>query len=253
MQSFDASESGSELLSATIDRRSLMRKIAGAGVVAAAAGVGISLTGGSASAQESYHYRTTSSLNLRTGPGTRRRVILVLPDGALVTSLDKVKNGFRYVSYQGTKGWAFADYLEASNGGSSDDPPVAYGNLQTTDSVNFRWQPSLSSSVIQVLPAGAVVEAFDLYSNGFQMVGYAQIAGWVHMDYLGNVEGPLAGYVVTTTALNLRAEASLSSRVLTVMPKGAKAFRGDVIANDFLGVTYNGMSGWAHVDFLKSV
>jgi bifunctional autolysin len=225
--------------------------MAGVGLVAAAAGAGLALTGEVASADDTGFFRTTSSLNLRTGPGVRRRVILVMPSGAMVTSLDKSKNGFRYVSYQGTKGWAFADYLEITNGGSSDEVPVPYGNLQTTDSVNFRWQPSLSSSIIQVLPAGTVVDAFDVFENGFQMVGYAQIAGWVHTDYLGSVEGPLGGYVVTTTALNLRAEANFSSRVLTVMPKGAKALRGDVIANDFLNVTYNGKSGWAHRDYLK--
>jgi uncharacterized protein YgiM (DUF1202 family) len=63
----------------------------------------------------------------------------------------------------------------------------------------------------------------------------------------------LGGYVVTTTALNLREEANATSRVLAVMPKGAKAFRGDVIANGFLGVTYKGISGWAHMDYLESI
>jgi hypothetical protein len=35
------------------------------------------------------------------------------------------------------------------------------------------------------------------------------------------------------------------------MRKGAKAFAGDVIANGYIGVNYNGINGWAHTDYLK--
>jgi uncharacterized protein YgiM (DUF1202 family) len=252
VQDLEFVESGSVLQTATVSRREVIRKAAGFGAVVAAVGLGLSVRGGSALADDTGYYRTTSSLNLRTGPGPRRRIILVIPDGAMIVSLDKTKYGYRYVSYQGTKGWAHADYLEVTNGDSSD-VPVPVGTAQTTDSVNFRNRPSVSGSVWQVLPAGTTVEVFDVYENGFRMVGYAQIPGWIHADYLSVEGGPLGGYVVTTTALNLREEANTSSRVLAVMPKGAKAFRGDVIANGFLGITYNGTFGWAHMDYLESV
>jgi uncharacterized protein YraI len=241
-------EIGKGKLMETTTRRSFLKRAAGAGAVAAAVGIGLKLDG-SVSAQESSHYRTTSALKLRTGPGPRRRVILIMPQNAVVTYAGQSKYGYRKVSYQGTVGWAHADYLEVSNGGSTD-VPVPVGSMQTTDSVNFRWEPSSSSKVIQVLKPGTVVEVFDYFANGYRMVGYANIAGWVHMDYLAEVEGPLGGYVRTTSALNLRAEPSTSSKVLAVMPKNARAFRGDVIANDFLGVTYNGIFGWAHTDYL---
>jgi uncharacterized protein YgiM (DUF1202 family) len=252
VQNIDFVESGSVLLTATVTRREVLRKTAGFGAVASAVGLGVLVRGGSVLADDTGYYRTTSSLNLRTGPGPRRRIILVIPDGAMVVSLDKAKYGYRYDSYQGTKGWAHADYLEVTDGGSSD-APVAVGTAKTTDSVNFRNQPSVSGSVYQVLPAGTSVEVFDVYENGYRMVGYTQIPGWIHADYLSDESGPLGGYVVTTTALNLRKEANATSRVLAVMPKGAKAFRGDVIANGFLGVTYKGISGWAHMDYLESI
>lgn len=252
MQHINFVESGSFLLTATVSRREVLRKAAGFGAVAAAVGLGLTVRGGSVLADDTGYYRTTSSLNLRTGPGPRRRVILVIPDGAMVVSLDKAKNGYRYISFQGTKGWAHADFLDVTNGGSSD-VPVPVGTAQTTDSVNFRAQPSVSGSVWQVLPAGTTVEVFDVYENGYRMAGFANLQGWIYADYLSVEGGPLGGYVVTTTALNLREEVNTSSRVLAVMPKGAKAFRGDVIANGFLGVTYNGTFGWAHMDYLESI
>lgn len=248
MEAINVGRSGSDLFSVSIDRRNLLRKMAGAGVVVAAAGVGLTLTQGSASADAAF-YQTTSALNLRSGPGPRRRVILVIPSGAGVESYGKSKNGYRYVGYNGIAGWAHSDYLTAT-----DDiaVPTVTGTATTTTSVNMRNQPSTSASVYRVLPEGTTVDVFDVWENGFRKVGFAQVSGWVHADYLAASGGPLGGYVVTTTALNLRAEANTTSKVLVVMPKGAKAFRGDVIANGFLGVTYNGKSGWAHMDFLEN-
>jgi uncharacterized protein YgiM (DUF1202 family) len=249
MQGFDFVESGSDLLSAGITRRQLLRKMAGVGAFAAAGGLGLVLKAGSASADTGF-YRTTSALNLRTGPGIRRRIILVIPDKAMVTSLGQSKYGYRKVAYQGTEGWAHGDFLEVTNGGSTEVPErIGFG--QTTDSVNFRNGPSTSARVYQVLKAGTTVDVFDAEENGFRMVGYAQVVGWIHSDYL-SVGGPLGGYVRTTAALNLREEPNTSSRVLALMPRGATAFRGDVIANGFLGITYNGIFGWAHMDYLES-
>jgi uncharacterized protein YraI len=239
---------GNSVLATTIDRRTLLRRIGGIGLAAA---LGIAVTAREASAATGY-LRTTSALKLRTGPGTGRKVMAIMPAGTVVQSLEKSKNGFLYVSYQGTNGWAHGDFLESANG-DGYEVPVPVGTARTTDAVNFRRSPSPSASVIRVLPAGTTVETFDLSENGYRMVGYAQTSGWIHADYLGDAGGPLGGYVVTTSALNLREEANMTSRVLAVMPKGAKAFRGDVIANDFLGVTYNGISGWAHKDYLQSV
>jgi uncharacterized protein YraI len=54
---------------------------------------------------------TTSSLNLRTGPGLSNSVILVMPDGATVTLTGEERNGFAGVRYDGTAGWASLDYL----------------------------------------------------------------------------------------------------------------------------------------------
>jgi uncharacterized protein YraI len=55
----------------------------------------------------------------------------------------------------------------------------------------------------------------------------------------------------TTTALNLREQASTSSKVLAVIPAGETVgYLGDS-SNGFLAVSYQGMSGWAYEDFLE--
>ena len=308
---------GSGVLSAHVSRRTVLGQI----VAAAAALTGGLALAGTARADASF-MKTTSDLNLRSGPGPRRRVLRVIPDGAVVSFEGQSKYGYHKVGYQGTVGWAYAEYLVDADEGETEVPvpvgtttttdtvnfrqgpkttskvfmvlpagttvdifdvydngfrmvgytqisgwihtaylasdggqtevPVPVGTARTNDSVNFRNGPSTSAKVIRVLPANTKVDVFDVWENGFRMVGHAQVTGWVHGDFIGGQSGPLGGYVIATSAVNLREEASTSSRILAVIPEGGRAFRGDVIANGFLGVTYNGISGWAHMDYLES-
>lgn len=56
--------------------------------------------------------RVTESLNLRAGPSAADEVIRVLPAGARVTVTGSAVNGFIPVRYDGSSGWAFAQYLD---------------------------------------------------------------------------------------------------------------------------------------------
>lgn len=55
------------------------------------------------------------ALNLRQGPGTDYAIITVLPDGAAVELRGEAQGGFFPVSYGGTTGWAFADFLRQAS------------------------------------------------------------------------------------------------------------------------------------------
>ncbi len=53
----------------------------------------------------------TADLNLREGPGTDYRIVLVIPAGSAVTVTGEGENGFVPVAYQGTYGWVSEYYL----------------------------------------------------------------------------------------------------------------------------------------------
>ena len=155
--------------SETLDRRTFARLL-----MAGTAAVALTRLShpGEVGAQEAAaaamsNYRTTTDLRLRTGPGTRRRIILVMPRGSTVTNLGAVKNGFAKVSYKGTEGWASLDYLTATDG--SQDP-VLLGTAVTTSAVNLRSGPSTSNQVLRVLAAGTSVQTSDTVKNGFRYV-----------------------------------------------------------------------------------
>ena len=52
------------------------------------------------------------TLNLRATASTSSAVLLVMPDGATVTLLGESQNGFSKVTYNGTTGWAYSQYLQ---------------------------------------------------------------------------------------------------------------------------------------------
>jgi uncharacterized protein YraI len=60
------------------------------------------------------------ALNLRSGPGTTYDILAVMPNSSEVSLLGDPQNGFYPVRFNGTDGWAFADYL--SIGGDTPDP-----------------------------------------------------------------------------------------------------------------------------------
>lgn len=237
-------------------RRALLRRVAGVGVAALAVGAlgAVAATPAGAATTAT----TTAALNLRTGPSTSHKVLRVIPKGGLVQLTGDSQNGFRSVIYDGQTGWAHGDYLN-TGGGQPPPPGGAPNNARTTAAVNFREGPSLSARVLAVLPAGTPIYVGHVGASGFLSVSYNGMSGWVHQDYIQRTGGAPPpgdpGYdpnTATTTAnLNLRAEPSLSARVLLVMPAGAKVALGSGTANGWRQVTYKGTTGWASTAYLN--
>jgi uncharacterized protein YraI len=129
-----------------------------------------------------------SALNLRTGPSTSHRVILVMPGGA---SLDIIRSnsttGYYKVSYNGTVGWAYGGYISADGGSSSSSVDAGSGDAGsavTTSGLNLRSGPSTDYGVILVMPNGAWVTLTGASQNGFLGVTYGGATGWASGDYL---------------------------------------------------------------------
>ncbi|HEY8447990.1 MAG TPA: SH3 domain-containing protein [Thermomicrobiales bacterium] len=129
------------------------------------------------------------ALNLRSGPGTNYSVILVMPDRARVQLTGNSSNGFLEVIYQGTRGWASAQYLDTGTGvaeqpSSSLPTGSGGGTATTTTGLNLRAGPSTADRVLLVMPAGATVQLTGDQQNGFLGVIYNGQRGWAYGDYL---------------------------------------------------------------------
>lgn len=134
----------------------------------------------------------TELLNLRIGPSSGQRAILVLPAGASVTVTGTSSNGYLAVTYGGYSGYAHRDWIRTS----SAPPPVApaptvapgkpttTGTGKVTEALNLRSQANTSSSVLVVMPAGANVSLTGKSSGDFLQLIYNGTAGWAHKNWV---------------------------------------------------------------------
>lgn len=238
-----------------LTRRAVLGKAFGIG----AAALAVSVAGKPiiADAQSVTQYKTTAALNFRSGPGPSYAVMAVIPGGTIVAHTGAAANGYYEVGYNGTYGWAHRDYLAAVGNSGPSQPPIV-GNARTTAAVNLRSGPGTGHPVLGVVPAGTWVGVSGTVQNGFRAVSAGGQAGWIHDQYLSWPTDAPPGdgaydpnAATTTAALNLRADASTSAKVLLVMPAGARVQLLDGYANGFRRVAYYGTTGWAYAAYLN--
>lgn len=144
----------------------------------------------------------TDALNLRSGPGTGYSVLAVMPYGSSLSLTSDSSNGFVGANYNGTTGYAFAEYLSTGSTPAPDpapeqepEPETGSGTVAVGDTVvdsatvidgslNMRTGPSTSYDVITVLPDGASVEIMGDPQGGFYPVRYDGVKGWASGDWL---------------------------------------------------------------------
>lgn len=139
------------------------------------------------------------------------------------------------------------------------------GSLGATTDLNLRAQPWIGADVLTVIPAGGAVATTGDDRNGFTGVSFNGVTGYAYSDYLavsvdrtnlpayqGATQSGATATAGTTvsSALNLRADASTASDVLTVMPGGATVSLLGQQANGFALVAWQGQQGWAYMAYL---
>lgn len=95
------------------------------------------------------------ALNLRSGPGTNYSVLAVMPDSAQISLLGDPRAGFYPVSYNGTTGWAFADYLSIGNAGTPTEPDPAPAPEEPAPAPDEGNGSSPSDDIVSIIYAAA--------------------------------------------------------------------------------------------------
>jgi uncharacterized protein YraI len=252
--------STTQSLAAPLTRRrfAALLPLALAAGLAVTGGIASSVTDASAApsaavAAQAASLRTTVDLNLRAGPGTNYKVLLVIPKGAHVFDNGEVSNGFRRITYANTVGWSAAQYLTAGTPVPPHPGPIVGARVATID-LNLRAGPSTGDKVIRVIPRNAPVQITDTVVDGYRYVYYQDLGGWAFDQYLGEVPGDGPddpAYATTTADVNLRAGPTASTRVLAVIPEGSRVKLEAGAAGDYRQVTYQGTRGWVAYAYLN--
>ncbi|WP_071460851.1 SH3 domain-containing protein [Bacillus massilinigeriensis] len=146
-------------------------------------------------------YATTQNLNLRSGAGTKYKIILTIPKGKKVTATSRSSNWYK-VTYSYTAkgkkyvktGWVSGGYLKRAQAPSPPPPAsvkITRTTFQTTANLNMRSGASTKYKVIATVPRKKIITAFEKKSTWYR-VSYkysfkgksATLTGWVSGSYL---------------------------------------------------------------------
>ena len=122
-------------------------------------------------------YRTTaSSLNLRSGAGTKYKVLGSLPRGTAFTVSSSKGNWYKIkVLRTGKVGWVSKNYTSK----------IAYARVTTKNQgLNVRTGPGTGYTLINSMPKGAINVQVKYIHDNWAYVKYNKLEGWASRTYL---------------------------------------------------------------------
>ena len=132
-----------------------------------------------------YVVNCNESISLRESPSTSAPSLMQIPLGAAVSYISTASDGFYYISYLGTNGYALASYLSPDDtSGTSTHAQNIYKVVNCNEWITLRTSPSTSASEIVKIPLGATVRFLDSAPDGFYKVEYDGHVGYALASYL---------------------------------------------------------------------
>ncbi len=195
------------------------------------------------------------ALNLRKSCSTSAAKVASIPDGTALSVVPVSGNrDWMYTSYSGQAGYVLAPYIAVTTGASTCTVTTSSGSL------NIRQTPSTSGTKLYAAAKGATLYVLDTTSvSGWYQVSSSSGTGWAVSSYL-TMGGGSSAYFVTATVdtskhgdggtLNLRASASSSASVVTVIPNGA-TINVKSLEGTWLDAQYGSNTGYVMAKFIK--
>ncbi len=134
-------------------------------------------------------------ISLRASASTSAKRLKEMPLGASCSFIEEAGNGFYKVIYNGTTGYALAQYLTADPYDVVQKPKETTESASASSSVilwvvncdewiSLRSSPSTSASRLKQIPLGASCEYLGDAGNGFYKVRYNGTVGYALSQYL---------------------------------------------------------------------
>lgn len=211
-------------------------------------------------------------ISLRKSPSTSATRLKEIPLGASCSFIEEASNGFYKVIYNGTTGYALAQYLTtdksaiATSSAPSTQSESSQGTLWVVNCdewISLRSSASTSASRLAKIPLGASCEYLGSAGNGFYRVRYNGTTGYALSQYLSTQRSYSSSsdsassvskrWVVNCDEwISLRESPSTSATRLKKIPLYAACEYLGSAGNGFSKVRYNGTVGYALDQYLTS-
>lgn len=124
----------------------------------------------------------TAEANVRAAASTNAQVIGGVEAGDALMMTGKTSDNWVRINYLGNVGFIYGDYISetvpASQKGTGKVTETS-GQVTTGVETNFRTQPSSDSDIIEVIPAGTVLEELGVTDTGWIQVSYHGNTGFI--------------------------------------------------------------------------
>ncbi|GIW70860.1 MAG: hypothetical protein KatS3mg102_0402 [Planctomycetota bacterium] len=216
---------------------------------------------------------TATRLNVRTGPGTSYQRLGELVQHSLRVQIG-TSGSWTRTWFAGREGWCASQYLRApraadlaatiaaanayqrpaggSGAGAGHTGNAGGSQLRalevTASALNVRAGPGTQHAVLGIAHAGEVYAAFDV-SGEWRRIWFSERAGWVHENYVREVNQPVL--VVTASVLNVRAGAGTSHPVIGQLVRNSLRVRTGS-SGDWTRTSFDGRTAWVHSGYLAA-
>lgn len=204
---------------------------------------------------------TTSALNLRASASTSAKILLTMPQGAKVI-VQSTSNGWSKVTYNGTEGYACADYLKDSSSVSSS---FGVGTITGSD-VRMRSGAGTNYSILGTYGKGTQMTVTGVSGNWYA-VSYNGKTGYVSSDYMKVTSSEASSSASTTSgsssttsvsgtgtvtgsSVRMRSGAGTNYSILATFAKGTTVQVTGKTGN-WYAIKYDGKAGYISADYLK--
>jgi cell wall-associated NlpC family hydrolase len=177
----------------------------------AATSASVALTVGSAGLAMAATAAATTTVNIRSGPGTSHAVVGGLVRGQRISTTSRPRAGWVAVAFAGRRAYVASRYLDSK--GALPAKPTKINTAGTkiaTETLNVRSGPGARRSVVGSIPAGRRLTLTGRLSGGYAQTRYRRRARWVSVAYLASTSGGTTASVMTPVAAPSKGKAALA-------------------------------------------
>ena len=221
-----------------------------------------------AQAIDSNTYVATGDVNMRSGPGTKYKIVVTVRKGSKVTVTDTKDAHWYKTTYKNKSGKTYKGYISSkwlknveepkNDGDQKENPPT--GAYQTTGDVYMRAKPSKNAKALTVVPAKSTVNVTDTSHGKWFKAAYKDKKGKKYKGYISNKylkkkkesKKDSSEEYKTTCDVNMRKKADKKSKVVVVVPEKATVKVTNTSNKNWYKATYKNKKGKTFEGFICS-